>query len=139
MQFAVRLVRFCRTLPPTWEARQLGSQLLSSGTSVAMNYRAATRGRSRAEFIAKLGIVVEEADESVGWLELIEQIELAKGSEFSWLLSESKELLAIFGSAQRTAKENHQRQRSVNHPINRPSPDRTSPNSSNRTSPNRKS
>lgn len=114
MRFAVRAVRFCRTLPESWEARRIGGQLIDCTTSVAMNYRAATRGRSRAEFIAKLGIVIEEADESVGWLELIAQLELAKGSEFLWLLGESKELLAIFGKSQKTAKENRQRERTFN-------------------------
>ena len=109
MRFAVRVIRFCRSLPDTWEARQLGGQLLRAATSVAMNYRGATRGRSRAEFIAKLGIVVEEADESVGWLELIDGVELARGPELAWLLGESGELLAIFGKSQKTARENHQR------------------------------
>src|SRR5438105_3396407 len=96
MRFAVRLVKFCRTLPDTWEAHRIGGQLVDSGTSVAMNYRAARRGRSRAEFIAKLGIVVEEADESVGWLELITALHLSKSSELDWLAGESRELLAIF-------------------------------------------
>ena len=109
MRFAVRAVRFCRSLPDSWEARRIGGQLIASATSIAMNYRSATRGRSRAEFIAKLGIVVEEADESVGWLELIAQVELSSGPELSWLLGESRELLAIFGKAQKTAKENRQR------------------------------
>src|SRR5207248_10084752 len=109
MRFAVRLVRFCRTLPHTWEARQIGSQLLNCGTSVAMNYRSATRGRSRAEFIAKLGIVVEEADESVGWLELMTAVSLGRPEELGWPLSESRELLAILSASQKTAKENRQR------------------------------
>ena len=74
-----------------------------------MNYRSATRGRSRAEFIAKLGIVVEEADESVGWLELIEEVDLARGPAFVWLLGEANELLAIFSKSQKTAKENSRR------------------------------
>jgi four helix bundle protein len=109
MVFAVRVVRFCRTLPDTWEARRIGGQLIDAGTSVAMNYRSATRGRSRAEFIAKLGIVVEEADESVGWLELIGQVDLARGPEYVRLLREAGELLAIFAKAQKTAKENSRR------------------------------
>jgi four helix bundle protein len=67
MRFAIRAVRFCRTLSAAWEGRRIGGQLVDSATSVAMNYRAAGRGRSCAEFIAKLGIVVEECDESVGW------------------------------------------------------------------------
>jgi four helix bundle protein len=126
MRFAVRVVRFCRTLPDTWEARRIGGQLIDAGTSVAMNYRGATRGRSRAEFIAKLGIVVEEADESVGWLELIGQVDLARGPEFDWLLGEANELVAIFGKSQKTAKENSRRVLTANHLINRISPNRRS-------------
>jgi len=127
MRFAVRVVRFCRTLPDTWEARRIGGQLIDAGTSVAMNYRSATRGRSRAEFIAKLGIVVEEADESVGWLELIGQVDLARG--YVWLLREAGELLAIFAKAQKTAKENSRREVdvSIDRKIDRTSPNRKSP------------
>jgi four helix bundle protein len=77
-----------------------------------MNYRAAGRARSRAEFIAKLGIAVEEADESVGWFELVARLEMSKEPELSWLLRESKELRAILGRSQKTAKENFQRSRS---------------------------
>ena len=112
MRFAIRAVRFCRTLPAAWEARRIGGQLVDSATSVAMNYRAAGRGRSRAEFIAKLGIVVEECDESVGWLELIAELELSKGAELDWLQGESQELLAIFAASPKTAKQNRQRQAS---------------------------
>jgi four helix bundle protein len=113
MRFAIRAVRFCRTLPDSWETRRIGGQLLGSATSVAMNYRSATRGRSRNEFIAKLGIAVEEADETVGWLELIAQVDLARGGELIWLLEESRELLAILGASQKTAKENRQRERAT--------------------------
>ena len=129
MRFAVRVVRFCRTLPDTWEARRIGGQMIDAGTSVAMNYRSATRGRSRAEFIAKLGIVVEEADESVGWLELIGQVDLARGPEYGWLLREAGELLAIFAKAQKTAKENNRREvaASPTLKIDRTSPNRKSP------------
>ena len=113
IRFAVRIVCFARTLPDTWEARRIGGQLIDSGTSVAMNYRTATRGRSRAEFIAKLGIVVEEADETLGWLELMGQINLGRSSEYNWLRGEAAELLAIFAKAQKTAKENSRRAVSV--------------------------
>ena len=128
MCFAVRVVRFCRTFPNTWEARRIGGQLIDAGTSVAMNYRSATRGRSRAEFIAKLGIVVEEADESLGWLELVGQVDLARGPEYVWLLREAGELLAIFAKAQKTAKENSRREIAVspNLKIRRTSPNRRS-------------
>jgi len=83
----------------------MAGQLIDSATSVAMNYRAAGRGRSRAEFIAKLGLVVEESDESVGWLELIARLELSSEPELMWLTG-AQELLAIFGKSQITAKEN---------------------------------
>ena len=69
--FAIRIVRLFRALQKTAEGRVLGRQLLRSGTGVAANYRAACRARSRPEFIAKIGIVVEEADETVFWLELL--------------------------------------------------------------------
>jgi four helix bundle protein len=89
MRFAVRAVRFCRTLPATWEARRIGGQLVDAATSVHGNYRATCRARSRAEFIAKLGLVAEEADESAGWLELIEALGLSADAELTWLLRES--------------------------------------------------
>jgi four helix bundle protein len=86
MQFAVRAVRFCRTLPLSWEARRIGGQLIDASTSMAMNYRAAGRARSHREFTAKLGTVVEDADESLGWLELMTQLQMANGGEQRWLL-----------------------------------------------------
>ncbi|HEY2150749.1 MAG TPA: four helix bundle protein [Vicinamibacterales bacterium] len=104
MQFAVRAVRFCRALSNSWESRRIGGQLIDSSTSMTMNYRAAGRGRSHREFTAKLGIVTEEADETVGWLELIGELELAKGPELTWLLNEARQLVAIFGSSYATAR-----------------------------------
>ena len=70
-QFALRVIKLVGVLPRTIEGRAIASQLMRSGTSVAANYRAACRARSKAEFIAKLGTVEEEADESAFWLELI--------------------------------------------------------------------
>ena len=105
MRFAIRVVEFCRTLPDSWEARRIGGQLIDSSTSVAMNYRAAGRGRSHREFTAKLGTVTEEADETLGWLELLVELDLAQGPEATWLLGEARELVAIFGSSYATAKE----------------------------------
>ncbi len=70
-QFAIRIVKLFRSLPKTDEARIIDKQVLRSGTSIAANYRAVCRARSRAEFIAKIGIVLEEADETVLWLELL--------------------------------------------------------------------
>ena len=103
-QFAIRIVRLFRLLPKTPEARVLGSQVLRAGTSVAANYRAACRARSKAEFIAKIGVVVEEADETVFWLELLVETGTVKAERISALLGEANELLAIFAASQRTAK-----------------------------------
>ena len=93
--FAVRIVRFVRTLPRDAAGDAMGRQLVRSGTGVSSNYRAACRGRSRAEFIAKLGIVVEEADESEHWLDVIHEGRLSSGPELEWLRSESRELRSL--------------------------------------------
>ena len=69
--YAIQIVRLCRKLPADWDVRELGKQLLRSGTAVAANYRACGRARSDKEFCSKLAIVVEEADESQLWLELL--------------------------------------------------------------------
>jgi four helix bundle protein len=121
MQFALRAVRFAGALPQTWASRRIGGQLIDASTSVAMNYRAAGRARSHREFTSKLGVVVEEADESLGWLEMIAQLELARGADLVWLLGEARELVAIFASGYATAKEKERR--SV---IDRRSPNRRS-------------
>jgi four helix bundle protein len=121
MQFAVRAVRFCRTLHDSWEARRIGGQLIDASTSMAMNYRAAGRGRSHREFTAKLGTVAEEADESLGWLELITQLQLSMSPEQQWLIQEARELVAIFGSSYHTAREKQRQERG-----NRRSSDRRS-------------
>ncbi|MEX2115874.1 MAG: four helix bundle protein [Bacteroidota bacterium] len=102
--FAVKIIRLFRTLPRTEEARVLGRQLLRSATSVAANYRAARRARSRAEFIAKMGLVVEEADETVLWIELLRDSEVLDGSTLKYYEQESNELLAIFAASYHTAK-----------------------------------
>src|SRR5436190_20297141 len=103
-QFAIRIVRLFRSLPKTDEARTIGRQLLRSGTSVAANYRAVCRSRSKAEFIARLGIVVEEIDETVLWLELLIDSDILSAARLSDLLKEANELLAIFTTSQLTAK-----------------------------------
>ena len=105
-QFAIRIVKLFIALPQTDEARIIGKQLLRSGTSVGANYRAVCRARSTAEFIAKIGIVVEEADETVFWLELMMETEIFTSSKLTPLLDEANELLAIFAASQVTAKRN---------------------------------
>lgn len=106
-RFAVRVVRFFRSLPRSAEARVVGQQLLRSGTSVAANYRAACKARSRAEFISKLGIVEEEADESIFWLEFLVQTEMMPEKRMVEIITEAKELSAIFAASRRTAKRNN--------------------------------
>ena len=103
-QFAIRVVRLFRSLPKTEEARIIGKQALRSGTSVAANYRAVCRARSKAEFVARIGIVVEEADEAVFWLELLVETGVVSQTRMDGLPAEANELLAIFAASQRTAK-----------------------------------
>jgi four helix bundle protein len=103
-QFAIRIVRLYQALPKREEARVIGKQVLRSGTSVAANYRAVCRSRSKAEFIARIGIVVEEVDETVFWLELIVETGIIPQSRAQDLLREANELLAIFAASQRTAR-----------------------------------
>jgi four helix bundle protein len=97
-------LRLYRSLPRTEEARILGAQLLRSSTSIGANYRAACRGRSRAEFVAKLGIVLEEADEAVFWLELFQEGNIFPAEKLRDLLREANELVSIFVSSVRTAR-----------------------------------
>jgi len=103
-RFALRIIRLYRFLPKSPEAQILGRQLLRAGTSVGANYRAAGRARSRAEFIAKIGIVVEEADETIFWLECLVESGIVKAAALEPLLREANELVAIFAASQRTAR-----------------------------------
>lgn len=105
-QFALRVMKLVDALPKTTSAITIGRQMVRSGTSVGANYRAACRGRSKAEFISKLGIVVEEADESCFWLELIIEGELLPEAKVQPLLKEADELTAIFVSSIKTSKDN---------------------------------
>ena len=102
--FAVRVIRLFRTLPRTDDARVMGKQLLRSATSVAANYRAVCRARTRATFVAKLDIVVEEADESAFWLELLGETEVLPAARLESLLQEATELTKIFSAARRSAR-----------------------------------
>jgi four helix bundle protein len=102
-QFALRVIKLVGALPRTIEGRAIASQLMRSGTSVAANYRAACRARSKAEFIAKLGTVEEEADESVFWLELIIESALITEHKIRPLLNEASEVVAIMASSKKTA------------------------------------
>ncbi len=103
-QFALRIIRLSQHLPRSTEAQVLGKQLLRSGTSVGANYRAAGRSRSKAEFVSKIGIVVEEADETVFWLECLVESGIVKEELLKDLLVEANELVAIFAASHRTAR-----------------------------------
>jgi len=98
------VISLFRMLPRTEEARIIGRQLLRSGTSVAANYRASCRARSKAEFVSKIGVVVEEADESVLWLELLTETGIVPSERTAALMKEANELLAIFAASYHTAK-----------------------------------
>jgi four helix bundle protein len=105
-QFALRVLKLVAALPNNVQGRAVGGQLVRAGTSVASNYRAACRGRSKAEFVAKLGIVVEEADESAFWLELIIEGALLPAKLVQPLLEEANELTRIMVSSRGTARSN---------------------------------
>ncbi|MGH9509559.1 MAG: four helix bundle protein [Terriglobales bacterium] len=104
--FAIRIVRLFQALPGRSDAQVLGKQVLRSGKSVAANYRAACRARSKPEFIAKIGVVAEEADETVLWLELLGEAGLLPPRRLEPLLKEAHELTAIFTASQNTARKN---------------------------------
>ncbi len=103
-KFAISVIQLFRKLPRTEEARVLGRQLLRAGTSVAANYRAACRARSKAEFAAKIGTVIEETDESAFWLELLVEVDIVNAEMVHNLVKEANELLAIFVASRRTAR-----------------------------------
>ncbi|SRR5216684_1217266 len=107
-RFALRVIKLTRALPRCPESRVIGYQMLRSGTSVAANYRAACRARSRPEFLAKLGVVVEEADETVFWLELLSEAGLVRPELLSDIISEGNQLVAIFSASQLTLKRGFQ-------------------------------
>ena len=100
-----------RTLPDRPPVVAVVRQLAKSGPSVSANYHSAGRARSRAEFISRLGIVVDEADKTVGWLEILKESSLASGAELDCLIDESRQLRAIFLQCLKTAKLNDRRHR----------------------------
>jgi four helix bundle protein len=103
-QFALRVIRLVEVLPASYSAEAIGRQLLRAATSVGANYRAACRASSKAEFIAKLGIVEEESDECSYWLELLVEAGLMKHERVADLLQEADELTAIMVSSIQTAR-----------------------------------
>jgi four helix bundle protein len=109
--FALAVIRFCAALPPTPGVRRIADQLFDAGTSVGANYRATCRARSKKEFIAKIGLVIEEADESEYWLMLLKRAGLANGAEVDRLFDEAGQLVAVFTRSQKTAISNLEKER----------------------------
>lgn len=106
MQFAVRVLKFADALPRTTSGRTIANQIARSGCSVAANYRAALRGKSRADFINKITTVLEEADETAFWIELSQRALLVPTTRLKNLYVESIELTKIFSATRSTAR-NH--------------------------------
>ena len=103
-QFGLKIIRLVASLPRTREADIIGRQLLKAGTSVGANYREANRARSKAEFRSKIGIVEQESDESLYWLELLKESKITKGDLLEELLVEANELVAIFTTIGKKSK-----------------------------------
>ena len=104
-QFGLRIIRLYRALPRNSEAQVIGRQVLRSGTSVGANYRAVCRARSSAEFVSKLGVVIEEADESLYWLEMLLDSGTVAENRLAALVKEAEELICIFVAARQTARQ----------------------------------
>jgi len=102
-QFALRILKLVAALPKTVEGRTIAGQLARAGTAVGANYRAACPGRSKPDFVAKIGIVEEEADESAYWLELIIEADLLKASQVEPLLAEANEIARIMARSRISA------------------------------------
>jgi four helix bundle protein len=107
-RFALEVIRLFSELPRGTAGEVIGKQILRSATSVGANYRAACRGRSRADFAAKMGIVIEEADETAYWLEIIQEAGLIPLERLASLRQEADELTAIFVAARKTTITNTQ-------------------------------
>ena len=103
-QFSLRIIRLSKALTRTEEARIIRRQIVRCGTAIGANYRAVGRARSHKEFVAKLGIVIEEADETVYWLELLIAGAIVPAKRLEQLLDEANQLLAIFCASMRTAR-----------------------------------
>ena len=103
-EFAKQIIALCRELPENREGRLIGNQIFRSGTSVGSNYRAVCRARSKADFIAKIGLVLEETDETLYWLELIDETKVMKNGALRGIKKEANELVAIFVSTANKAR-----------------------------------
>ena len=105
-KFHVRIIKLCEFLPKNAAGSETAKQMIRAAGSVGSNYRAACRGKSNADFIYKIEIVLEVADESLYWLEVVKDAELIKSLELDDLIIEANELVSIFNAADKTAKQN---------------------------------
>jgi four helix bundle protein len=112
--FAIRILKFVQSLPHDPATETIARQLARAAHGASDNYRSARRARSRAEFIARLGVAVDEADETESGLNTIVEAGLASGAELNWLVQESAELRAIFVASLRTARANVAKAKSSN-------------------------
>lgn len=103
--FVLEAIKFYQSIPKTEEAKIIGRQFMRSSSSVGANYRAACRARSKAEFFSKLSIVVEEADETAFWLEILIEAEITNNENANKLLNEVNEILAIMAKARKTVSD----------------------------------
>lgn len=108
-QFALRVIKLVENLPDTMAAKILGGQLLRSGTSVGANYRAACRAKSTADFLHKMSIVEEEADESVYWMELLTDSQIVQLTRLQNLMNEGNQIVAITVASIKTVKARRQK------------------------------
>ena len=124
-RYALRAIAFFRKLTDTWEGREIARQLLRAGMGTASNYWSACRGRSGAEFVARLGVAEDEVAESVMWLMLATESGVRNDKEAKDLLAEGREITAILSTSHKTAKENRRRKKNqkksqlTNLPINK--------------------
>ena len=102
--FAKEIIRLCRQLPRNREGRLIGDQIFRSGTSIASNYRASCRARSTAEFISRLSVVEEEADETLFWLEIIDDMDIYEKVTIDLLKKECNEVISIIVASIKTAR-----------------------------------
>ncbi len=111
-KFALEIIHLVESLPYSPSNKVIGNQILRSGTSIGANYRSACRGRSRPEFIAKLGVAIEEADETIYWLELLIDTNPARQEVLTPLITEAQELVSILTASSKTAQANLTQSRS---------------------------
>ncbi len=105
-QFHIDVIKLCEKLPRNISAYETAKQLILAAGSVGANYRAVCRAKSKADFIYKIEIVLEEADESLYWLEVMKEVQLSSGDELERLIREASELVSIFNKSDMTAKNN---------------------------------